>query len=202
MSSSLRSWTWKGWSPKDSNKEKNWRERKVRSYRGNLISSKKCIWIVRNTTRSSSITKEVSWEESQINTAESRPKVNTPKMFWNMKSSSLFPPVINSGKDSKNSTSRENVVEMGNNSSGVVERNVKTSVCKGNSTQSSNSEEEDESDRKQSCWLWSISCTTVSCCQPAKDLNTGWNGDDDSCSSKVRTCINVSTNSISVVSSN
>jgi hypothetical protein len=144
----------------------------------------------------------VSWEESEVDPNESSPEVEETPKSRDFDTKSLFPPIVKSAEDSENSSSRENIVEVGNNVESVMEGNIKTTIRKCNSSETSSSEEEEEPNSKEGVWLREISASTPSRSSPGEDLDSGRNGNNSGRGSEVGTGINVKTDSVSVVSPN
>jgi hypothetical protein len=133
------------------------------------ISESIAIRIIWNTTRHSSCSKEVHWEECHVYSNEESSEVNFTKQIIVTKPNNFFDSEISSTKDGKDSTHWKYIVEVGYYIVSIVKRDVNSSVSKNYTSYSTNCKEQNKSNCKV-CWS-SIFYDTIShSCNPREDF--------------------------------
>src|SRR5690606_12826368 len=123
------------------------------------------IWIIRNSTRHPTNSKEMHWKKCNIYPNKHNPKmklsqfliINNTKHFWK--------PIIKCSKQRKNSPHRRNIMKMCNNIISIVQSNINSRICQNNPSQTTNCKQKYKPQSKQnrgSNNYWG----SPQCCQP------------------------------------
>lgn len=80
------------------------------------------------------------WEEGKVNADKEGSEMNLTQQFVVGDTNHLLNSVVEAGKDRENGPHRKDVVKVRNNVVGIVERDVKASVCKDDTGNTTNSE--------------------------------------------------------------
>jgi len=113
------------------------------------------------------------WHEGYVYTDEERPEVDFPQQVIVLQANHFLDSEVPGSEDRKYRTHRQDVMEMSYHIICVVKSNVDTGVSQYNTRQSTDSEKQDESNRKV-CWSFILDYTIPHSGQPAEDFDTGW----------------------------
>ena len=167
----------------------------VRSIRTDYIPSLEGIWVIKVTTWHTCKSLEVLRKEGLINPNKELKELSLSMMFWILTSCKFAYPEIEGSKNTRYSTHTLYIMKMRNYIISIMQCNIYTSICKYNSSLSSNC----KLNLKSLCKLHRCSqpkTSSIEGSQPTKDFNTCWNCNNHGCTSKVSSCINIKPYSI------
>gem|GEM_PF-3902420 len=119
------------------NKKQQSKCRNHRTRRRYFISTTVCVRVFINYTRHSSVTHSMHWHKSHIYTNEHQLQMKLTCKTLILFTHKLMQPKIDAGKNRKNRTHRQHVMEVSNKIVGIMQRKVNPTIRQDNSGQSS-----------------------------------------------------------------